>query len=98
MYKNIGEKIKSIITILTAISFVILFIVAIMGLVSSNGESNIFIVCALAALGIWLTNLVAYAIGQITENTDKIVENQKIIIEYLESKDNKSSNESLPKL
>lgn len=80
MYKNIGSKIKGVIEIVTIISFAILFIVAVVGLIASKGELPIFVFCGIVALGIWVTNLVVYAIGQITENTDK----------------NESSNEDFP--
>ena len=78
MYNDVGKKIKGIVDVVTKLSITIWVIVGIIFIIGGFG-SGVFVIVVLGIVGTplmcllsWLSGLVVYALGDITDNLQEI--------------------------
>lgn len=82
MYKNVGQRIKSTISIVVVSGMVISVFLGLAVLVSASAYEELSpaivisgaLILFVGPLGWWLFGLLGFAYGQLVENTDKLVE------------------------
>ena len=82
MFSNIGGKIKGL---AKAVFWIGLIFSVLLGL--AGGVPGVLVIGIIGGILSWLATFLFYGLGQLIENTDKIVHNQNQIIEMLKKED-----------
>lgn len=107
MYNNVGEKLKSIATIIAVVLMLFSLMITLAGFSNGGGIAFIFIFFILILLS-WLSGIVLYAFGHLIVTQDSILKEQKTIaneLRKMRSSENKDVDDNyvvkdieLPKL
>lgn len=107
MYNNVGEKLKSIATIIAVVLMLFSLMITLAGFSNGGGIAFIFIFFILILLS-WLSGIVLYAFGHLIVTQDSILKEQKAIaneLRKMQSSENKDVDDNyvvkdieLPKL
>lgn len=107
MYNNVGEKLKSIATIIAVVLMLFSLMITLAGFSNGGGIVFIFIFFILILLS-WLSGIVLYAFGHLIVTQDSILKEQKTIaneLRKMRSSENKDVDDNyvvkdieLPKL
>ena len=107
MYNNVGEKLKSIATIIAVVLMLFSLMITLAGFSNGGGIAFIFIFFILILLS-WLSGIVLYAFGHLIVTQDSILKEQKAIaneLRKMRSSENKDVDDNyvvkdieLPKL
>lgn len=107
MYDNVGEKLKSIATIIAVVLMLFSLMITLAGFSNGGGIAFIFIFFILILLS-WLSGIVLYAFGHLIVTQDSILKEQKTIaneLRKMRSSENKDVDDNyvvkdieLPKL
>lgn len=107
MYNNVGEKLKSIATIIAVVLMLFSLMITLAGFSNGGGIAFIFISFILILLS-WLSGIVLYAFGHLIVTQDSILKEQKTIaneLRKMRSSENKDVDDNyvvkdieLPKL
>lgn len=107
MYNNVGEKLKSIATIIAVVLMLFSLMITLTGFSNGGGIAFIFIFFILILLS-WLSGIVLYAFGHLIVTQDSILKEQKTIaneLRKMRSSENKDVDDNyvvkdieLPKL
>lgn len=107
MYNNVGEKLKSIATIIAVVLMLFSLMITLAGFLNGGGIAFIFIFFILILLS-WLSGIVLYAFGHLIVTQDSILKEQKTIaneLRKMRSSENKDVDDNyvvkdieLPKL
>ena len=82
MYNNVGEKLKSIATIIAVVLMLFSLMITLAGFSNGGGIAFIFIFFILILLS-WLSGIVLYAFGHLIVTQDSILKEQKTIANEL---------------
>jgi len=107
MYNNVGEKLKSIATIIAVVLMLFSLMITLAGFSNGGGIAFIFIFFILILLS-WLSGIVLYGFGHLIVTQDSILKEQKAIaneLRKMRSSENKDVDDNyvvkdieLPKL
>lgn len=107
MYNNVGEKLKSIATIIAVVLMLFSLMITLAGFSNGGGIAFIFLFFILILLS-WLSGIVLYAFGHLIVTQDSILKEQKTIaneLRKMKSSENKDVDDNyvvkdieLPKL
>lgn len=75
MFDNVGSKIKAVAKVFAWLGIVI-FGLLVLIVMFANGDTPVpgLLIIIVGCLGSWLSSLTLYGLGQLIENTDKLVE------------------------
>ena len=82
MYNNVGEKLKSIATLIAVVLMLFSLMITLAGFSNGGGIAFIFIFLTLILLS-WLSGIVLYAFGHLIVTQDSILKEQKAIVNEL---------------
>lgn len=98
MFDNIGQKIKSVAVTVLCVGIIASFIVGLITLFS--GEDWAFYGIFIIVIGVilsWVCSLMTYGYGQLIENSDKLVSQNKPVIKTQKSYDKATKSVSVQK-